>query len=73
MTKRVKYICDVCGEDMSQSGNTISHERVTMGKYALKVIATAFVGENKDVCKYCIIQAVNILDDRPKLKEKEND
>lgn len=66
-----KYFCDICGEPIDDSnhvkGDRLSGKRP--GKYGtlkFEVITGLNMGSNNGCfCKYCIIDAVNHLDDRP--------
>lgn len=68
----VKYFCDYCENEIDDD-NRIDGDRlktqITADSYTLSIeIITGLngVANAGHFCKYCVIQAVNKLDDRPK-------
>ena len=70
-----RYFCDVCGSEIGDenaqcagsTGNRVAAEVIGKhGKLSVEVHAAINDTWNAgDVCKYCIIDAVNRADDRP--------
>lgn len=75
----VKYFCDACEEEIVQGNRCttdtkipckLASRRPLPGKLALAVEVAAFVEGNPGsglYCKYCVIDAVNKTDDRPRV------
>lgn len=72
----IKRFCDVCGEELTKSNTPSSGTEknrvgcVVQGKTGRLTVevhhAIDCMWDGGDVCKYCIIDAVNKADDRPK-------
>ena len=80
-TTMIKYFCDLCGDEISQEtfpngGRTGGRlETTAKGKNGTKL--TVEILHSKDdranagiFCRYCIIDAINNLDDRPRAAER---
>lgn len=71
-----KYFCDVCGDEITQNNTVVGprdrltatiHVPGTKRKYSVEVI-TGLDGcaNDGDFCKYCVLEALQKLDDREK-------
>lgn len=72
----IKHYCDICGQEITaktkkpdnqmfgeiKSGCGLPSLTIQVGVYEIDPRGD----EDADVCKYCIIDAVNMVDDRPK-------
>jgi len=75
----IKRYCDCCGEEITNS-NCIPSSRLratVKGQANTKLtieILTALDGcSNKgDFCRYCVIDAVKLLDDRPSVEVRDH-
>lgn len=67
----IKYYCDICGKDItpenqSSGDRLIGSKKGGHGTMRFEIITGLNAGSNNGCfCKYCIIDAVNHLDDRP--------
>lgn len=77
----IKYFCDVCSNEiegpMSEAAET---EFIQLrSDQAVKLTVSAQMVNDKgshiswDICKYCVIDAMNLLDDRPQPEATTND
>jgi len=71
--KMKKTFCDCCGNEITESNDASAHSGlVHVMKIANKpsLHVQVLIGnaneEKGDFCKYCVIKAVNQLDDRPR-------
>ena len=70
----IKHFCDVCGNELTDE-NCVPHDagrphRLRYDKSTLMFeITTGLKGtwNSGDFCKYCVIDAINKLDDRPRI------
>lgn len=71
-----KTFCDCCGDEMDDVRPERLKGHVRRGKYIInfevmtglnKPDDTGTSMKNGDICRYCIIDAVNSLDDRPQM------
>lgn len=72
----VKYFCDFCGEEITKANACKLNETerlgaTVIGKTGTKLsvqlhTAADHVWNKGEFCKYCILDAFNKLDDRPK-------
>lgn len=69
-----RHFCDICGSELLEhnspkNNNTNNHLASEPGTKLMFEIMTGFAGtwNAGEFCKYCIIDAVNKLDDRPKV------
>lgn len=61
-----KTFCDSCGKEMTEVTNGKSFS-VDSGNVSVTVNASIGLPDPSDLCKYCVIDAVNKADDRPKV------
>jgi hypothetical protein len=72
----IRY-CDVCGKEMTNVlgvkegindlGRLTAHVSTHKSKFSFQIIVSENSVSNRgDVCKYCILDAFQKLDDRPK-------
>ena len=71
--KKTTYYCDLCKREMLKGGNQLTRKNTSMNTSILyghhvDIFATVSTeAHTNDICDYCIIDAVNSLDDRPKI------
>lgn len=81
----IKHVCDICGNDIDLRNNDENVELFTAaiskkatiknGLHLQLSVTLSFVQKSDqnswgDFCRYCMIDLVNTLDDRPKVEEK---
>lgn len=75
----IKRFCDMCNDEITDKnvcvGGYVSSDRlgvefVTKGKVLKVEFMLSYNGTTNagDICRHCVIDAVNILDKRPKTK-----
>ena len=74
----IRTFCDGCGEEMDakntplqgQTGSRLATKIIGRGGLGVEVITSQEGVSNKgEWCKYCILDALYSLDDRPRLKK----
>jgi len=72
----IKTFCDICGneiiKDNEYEGET-SEVCFTKGQIRQTIscsISTHFSHPDNDICKYCLIDTINKLDNRPKCEDR---
>lgn len=68
----IKYFCDTCGIEINDSNRFSGGQSAEMKRNGVKLKVTLIahkdgISNAGDFCKYCVIAAVNMLDDRPKM------
>jgi len=64
----VKYFCDQCGEEITEENKIKSGRlKTSIGHLGIQVLMSKDKTANDgDFCKYCVLDALYKLDDRPK-------
>jgi len=72
----IKRYCDKCGDEIIDKNKieknafrtTIRTDNSNIALMQIEIIPSKnFVWADSDLCKYCVIDAINKLDDRPKI------
>jgi len=58
-----KTFCDVCNKEVTRCAPSLNAE-LRFTKLKIEVIAYVVDNSDSDVCMYCVIDALNRLDDR---------
>ena len=72
----IKTFCDICDKEITKDNEyegEISEVCFTKGQIRQTIscsIVTHFSHPDNDICKYCLIDAINKLDNRPKCEDR---
>lgn len=72
----IKHFCDSCGAEITKE-NSVGEGGTLVGKWRspfmkdaveiqFEVLTATLTGSQPEFCKYCVISAVQSLDDRPR-------
>lgn len=59
-----KSFCDKCSDEMTDK-NSFNSLIFNVASFNFKLTLPDAVTSDQDICKYCVIDAINNLDDRP--------